>query len=1457
MTVPLTLEEMRRQIYANPTTGLPQTPPSAPVAAMPITQAPSAPNSYIEDDVEGEQSNLAYIGDFSKHLMKALYKPYAELFQDPAGYFTRERITEEDFEAMRSKAISAWEWTAGNVIDLITDPINTTKEAGTSVAQGVSSAWGQAVDYLRETPAGDIGRDTAGIIPMVVAGGLKMFVEPFLTTFTQEIVDEQGGLRPATADELAGGVFGTVGTAAGVGVYSRLTKAARALPVGVATTRAERIGNLGRNIAEEFVAENAAFVVQDAIANPEELSLEAITANIASPLNLALATGVGGIRTRAANKRAVNSWLAENIPINNQAAPSIPLAKQLAATVDTPLGRIVETIEDIFKSDTWLEAGFRQVAKGATIQILNTTQEAFDAVKKRFNPDVVRIEKPASEAMGRSVKLKKNPRLQFEHSFDADLFLAESLDEFSTRTGIDVPTLKRMRKQIDDAIDNSPTQKRAIEGGVLDRYKIIPDQSIPQNFGKRPFLYRAVNGNTLVTPQPLVQKQIDFYKRTGYLEGESVYTVNGRAGIVRGVNANGKLKVEAQNGSMLSIKGENLIKKSDGTNGVWNPATFTVGLAEQFIRLVDSTKKNKSFDFLAQEFLQSRRLPIEMLDGFKQFVYNYVAQQADAGLEPAMKTLFKGILPRMVKESADLFETAVFPKLNAQGYRIMPDGGSYALIDRKGNRFFKFQTAEQLRDFVQADIFDPSLPQLLPSKYDVPPGVTYTPVASKSRLLRLGKYASNVIKHNQITQRWLRPPMKLAEDIGEMVGLPEVGVQFGRNIELFLNGINAAEQGIFKPLVQASNRVIKATADLSEDVKRQIPMALENRRLASLAADVSPDGRVMAGILKDLFEAAGGSDAVKKAYIAWTITGRYTDGTVFDMKKLKPEMQVALQQFDNIKKDPAGYLRDDKFLRYVDALERGVDIDTPDLIKSFNWDKKALDAYTEAKKFFDESKTIAQIENPITGYAPWITKWQGIPEVFNRVGGQGQFIHELQRVGITPSDFRVMEIDQLVHRYTQSLIHHKSPVAGFPGKTTGQLLDETLDRLEEMREAGAAMENKVSVGLLEEWIANVRGVPTPEAINEIAAKAMLKKAGNKMRIGNVLEQAFDFITLTKLSGRPVLALRDVVSGTQLASVYGVDAVVDLFNFSEARRNQIKNLSATGELPQFTADEYASRNVPTRLSKAVNVGLTISGQPQTYELIAGNLYIHTRDKAIRAINNAKGDPNRLAELMGPLLDSGSKQSQQYFLNMAQRDPVNAAKFLGARNAHQGAGRFGRLNNPLGWQSNTFGRALGQFGSWPLNAINFLGSSIVNSRSLKSAAWKTTKIAGVSYALHQLGEEAGLDLSNWYINPLSMIPTPGPLVDAYEATAGNISMMFSPNDRDRKAARSALMNAGSLATPTAAQDLLYAMQVWDGIGSGYKTIMQGLGFDLTDEALEGVRLRSLGKEIKGAIDSRAGF
>jgi hypothetical protein len=104
---------------------------------------------------------------------------------------------------------------------------------------------------------------------------------------------------------------------------------------------------------------------------------------------------------------------------------------------------------------------------------------------------------------------------------------------------------------------------------------------------------------------------------------------------------------------------------------------------------------------------------------------------------------------------------------------------------------------------------------------------------------------------------------------------------------------------------------------------------------------------------------------------------------------------------------------------------------------------------------------------------------------------------------------------------------------------------------------------------------------------------------------------------------------------------------------------------------------------------------------------------------------------------------------------------------------------------------------------------------------------------------------------------MIPTPGPLVDAFEATAGNISMMFSPNDRDRKAARSALMFSGSLVTPTAAQDLLYAKQVWDGVGSGYKTIMQGMGFDLTDEGLEGVRLRSLGKEIKGAIDSRVGF
>lgn len=1457
MTAPLTLEEMRRQIYANPTSGLPQNPPSAPVAAMPIVQAPSAPSSYIEDDVEGERNTAAYLGGFAELFAKTLYKPYQELLNDPAGYFTRERITEEDFEAMRQKARAFWERPASYAIDLITDPMDTVAGTATSVGQGVAGAFGQAVDYLRETSAGDMARDTGGLIPMVVAGGLKMFVEPMLTTFTQEVVDEGGGTRPATAEELAGGVFGTIGTAAGLGVYSRLAKSARALPVGVATTRSERIGNLARNIAEEFVAENAAMVVQDVIANPEDITLEAITANIASPLNLALATGVGGMRTRSANKRAVNNWLAENIPINNQAAPSIPLAKQLAATAAKPLGEIVQTIEDIFKSDTWLEAGFRRVANGGTIQILNTSLEAFEAVKKRFNPDVVRIEKPASEAIGRSVKLKKNPRLQFEHSFDADLFLAEGLDELSTRTGIDIPTLKRLRGQIEKAIDEAPVQKRAIEGNVLDRYKIIPDQSVPQNFGKKPFLYRATNGNTLVTPQPLLQRQVDFYKKTGYLEGESVYTVNGRAGTVKGVNANGKIKVEDVNGNLLSINGANLIKKADGVNGVWNPAVFTTNLAEQFIKVLNTTPKNKSFDFMAQEFLQTRRLPLDMADSFQQYVFNYVAQQADAGLEPALKTLFKSIRPRMVKESTDLFENAIFPKLNAQGYRIMPDGGSYALMDRKGNRFLKFETAEQLRDFVQSDIFDPSLPDLLPSKYDIPPGVTYTPVANNSRLLKLGKYASNVIKNNQITQRWLRSPMRLAEDIGELAGMPEAGVQFGRNMELFLNGINAAENGVFKPLVQASNRVIKATEKLTDEAKRQITMTLENRRLADLAKDLTPDGRVMAGMLSDVFVDAGGSDAVKKAYIAWQITGRYTDGTVFNMDKLKPEMRIALEQFEKVRADKANYLLDDKFLRYVDALERGVDIDTPDLIKSFNWDKATLDAYEEAKRFYDESKTIAQIENPITGYAPWITKWQGIPTVFNKIGGQGQFIHELQRIGITPSDFRVMEIDQLTHLYTKKLIYHKSPVAGFPGKTTGQLMDESLDILEEMKERGSALENKVSVEALEEWIMNIRGVPTPEMVNESAAKAMLKKAGHKMRIGNVLEQAFDFITLTKLSGRPILALRDVVSGVQLATVYGVDTIVDLFNFSDARKRQIDGLVATGELPQFDAEEIASRTAPTRLSEAVNKGLKFSGQPQTYRWLTANLYIHTRDKAIKAMNNAKGDPVKLAELLGPILDSGSQQSQQYFLNMAMRDPINAAKFLGARNAHNVANRFGRLNNPLGWQSNTFGRALGQFGSWPLNTISFLGSSIANSRSLKSAAWKTTKVAGMSYALHQLGEEAGLDLSNWYINPLSMIPTPGPLVDAYEATAGNFSMMFSPNERDRKAARSALMNAGSLATPTALQDMHYAMQVWDGIGSGYKTIMQGMGFDLTDEGLEGVRLRTIGRRIKDKIDSQVGY
>ena len=1405
MTAPTRHEELMKRLRAEqPPSSIPLNQP-APTFQPPVVVYNPQPSNF------DPQAGSGYFGDFAS-LVGKLFVEREDYGADEFG---------EDLRATVAKGREAWHSTMEGVAGFLQSPVETT---GSIISEFVSES-GNMISAVRSDPA--------GVVPMIARGFLQEYVEPTLTLFTGQKITEENGIQTATPDEIAQGVFSTVGLAAGVGVYARLATGYRQVSAGIGATRAQRIGVLGQNVAKEILVEGAAGATQQVIAHPEESVFEAVLDNIANPLVLLTGTGFGVLRTRSLNKASANAWLAENSAIN--ASHDIPLAKQVAASADTPIADALTAVEDIIGSDSWLEAGVKRVGRGVsnTLVVLNQTADQMGRIYQDYGPGSVRPEKPKLTQVVPPTMMRDGSTVHFVDPFDALVFSSRSIKSIAEEYNIPASVVRRHSKNLDKAVLDSEVQLVKLGNKEVAKVRSIPRTDLPYAAATKANFYYSRTGTVLVTGTPLTKAGIEDFTRSGFVTGEKV-TYKGAEFEVKKVTPAGKLTID-YNGKTIHIMPKETVRIADSMKGYWNKIEASRDMVSKFVDLMDGESPNKTFDFLVEQFLLKNKMPIEAASSFKNFVYRFL--QEDVGSNDFLK-----IQQRFANEKAELYTNAVERKLDAQGYRIMPNGAGYKLLDVNGVEFSDFTSMEELAKIVSNDLLPLSVPDLLPSKFPLSQVGVYTPNEGTG-IYGLLQKTGLWLKTGQSTSTWLRTPFRLAEDIGQAVGLPDVGFNFARGLEVWANSVNAAEQGIFKPVVKALNDLTLKTKNLGDEAKRQITQVLEYRELADLAKDLDDATRLVANETYEIFKAAGGTQAVLKAVHSMR-TGFDSYGNKFKPKSIKPNMAKALETFAKI----GGELTDEKFLRYIDALEVGQSGTRDDIIRGLNWDKPTLDAFNEAEKFYSMAGNVFKIEGQITGYAPWITKWAGEPGVFNNIRGKGaSFIHELKRVGTTPSSFRVMEIDQLAYSYTKSAIHYKSPVTG--GGTTGELMSKILDDLDAMREAGDASGRKVDMAPMEQWLRNIRGVPEPELVNARTVESMIGTLGLRNKYGKGFDILLDAITLSKLGARPILGLRDIVSAINLSLMYGADAAVAIFKVSGERSARIERLIENGQLPQFNPGDIVSRTGETMLSKATDFGMKLSLQPQTYKYITANLYIHTLDKSLEMITKAKGDVVKLRDLMGDLLDSGSAQSQEWFLKTAMVDPESAARGLAARNAHQVSNRFGRINNPLSWQEGSFGRAFGQFGSWSLNALTFMGEGILNSRSSKAALQKSARMLAFGGAVYGAGSYAGLKLHNWITNPLAMIPGTGPAFGFATEMSRMFEQMTSNDEVERRNGRSALVNSTNLFTPTVLQDMYKGSQVLEQTGNDYLALMTAAGFKFTHEKIG--RPHTIGTGIRRAL------
>lgn len=1230
----------------------------------------------------------------------------------------------------------------------------------------------------------------------------KVLLEPPLNLLSGKAV-VNGEVVEATPDEVAEGALSIAALPVSIGTYSRLASAAPT----IMARGARRAGLVAQNIGREYAAQAASGIVQEGITNPDEISLEMVLSNMTNPIILATSVVTGLGKSIRSDMEYNKNWLEENDAINRDATVSITSAKQSAITAQTPVGEALANIDAINSADNWVKAVIQQVKDGPAStmrRIVGAPKEAIKNLQKRNGPAVLKVkpkvERPSAAATYTDVSTQGKVHLFFDNAFDQVVMTAgkgKKLVRLAEKTGFDFDYLVKHQENIRKNILETPTQKGKDLSSKRIKEVALPEPAV------RPYIYNGPKGEALLSKTPLTKIQADTYKSTGFIPRETVTWNNIQARFL--MMKGKKALLQLNSGKFASANLADIAKDVDGLRNAWSKEAYNASIIDDFVSFLDSPSAKGTFSSIVEQYAHRKgwNLPGDTTS-LENSIFRLIEERA--GVDTSFIEKFLKI-EDIINKGDDYLKENLLNKLDQLGYRLSVEPAGYKIRDIQGRLITSFQLLDDVIDFASQDFTGGNTPLINVTK--VPDGVM--PAVPKPK-----GWFSLMMAHNKIMLgKVLRRPDRMLMDITALAGVPEVGARIVDNTRKTMDGMDGMINGRAKRLMKMGEELVKKYDKVTPLVREQITRVLEQKSFSELFNDLTDIQKTLMPLDIKVWKEAGGIERVK------TLFGEIRDGK-------KPAMTLAEQAGVELltKRIADKVIVDSKYLRYIDVIENGVDLTSEQLRGTYKWNSVDEAAFRETKSVLQEASTVFDVDDLIEGYAPWIAKWKGIATIYNHAIKDSEFAHELNRLGLMPDKSRVMDIQKLVYGYIHSAILHKSPLPS--GGVTGDLLT-TINR--EIRDAG---DLGVDMRPAEQWIANIKGIPDSETINAGKVLDSFVKMYNKNAIGiNPIGTLLDLTALTKLGFRPETALRDIVGSSLLSyGLMGVKAGAEIFVITPERLQRIKALRLAQEIPAHNPEAILSRSSRSILSEAADVGINASLQPQVTELITGNAYIHTFDETLKAFRQAGGDGIKLVEILDELLDHNPKGVQRNFLDIAQRDPIEAAKYLARNNAYNIANRFGRLNNPLAWQGS-FGRVLGQMGSWNLNTLTVLLESVANSRSTWSAGRKLMRMGVHNSLIYGASAATGLNLGSWAINPLTMAPGFGPIADDYSEIGEGFKLLLSPDEDERRFGRRMLEGVGTGIYPKKARDIWEGYKTWTDEGNAWKGLIEASGFKVMDE------------------------
>lgn len=414
---------------------------------------------------------------------------------------------------------------------------------------------------------------------------------------------------------------------------------------------------------------------------------------------------------------------------------------------------------------------------------------------------------------------------------------------------------------------------------------------------------------------------------------------------------------------------------------------------------------------------------------------------------------------------------------------------------------------------------------------------------------------------------------------------------------------------------------------------------------------------------------------------------------------------------------------------------------------------------------------------PIAGIDPKAQFQMYLPSILNKVAGGSskelgmmpeEFARELSRTGITPRNELIRDPNILVSKYFTAVLNHKT---GF-NESVNEFQNNLKTEYEKIAQSKSEALQKVLPSFqakMGDYVNEVRGAPDTHESLLKSVRQMGAALGIKTPDVN---SVISLMSLGSIAGRPALAVRDYhnILGnayTSFGHEFSQHFVADAINPEYLDALKEKNILGVKTVKsQIDPGIDESLLLPNEgwVKRWADKGYKIGGQEFTYEHTNAAIYAASMKMAEKYFGQlAKGEitKDEAFDKLGITANHGPGIIQQID-NLLERDAGAAADFYGQANMRFLSHIYGFHNNPAGWNSS-FGRLLGQWGSWNTNATSTMFDQY--TRGTKSQiAGKMLRGGIYNAATVSVGAGLGFNLAGWTVgNPLVTLPTAGPIVN----------------------------------------------------------------------------------------------